>query len=277
MLGAIIGDIAGSKYEFGSKKVKDFELFPEGSRLTDDSLLTMAVGCACKKADLSDEEDFKSWVIYYLRKIGREFPGAGYGYFFIMWLRNDTMGAYNSFGNGAAMRVSPVAWIAQSLEEAQRLAKWSAEVTHNHPEGIKGAQAVSSAIYLAKIGKNIAEIRQYIEQKYYTLDFTIDEIRPSYKFNVSCQGSVPQAIECFLESCNFEDAVRNAISLGGDGDTQAAIAGAIAEAYYGIPQDLKAEACKRIPPAIKKYYDEAIYVKKKFDIVDSYKEIPKNT
>jgi len=253
MLGAIIGDIIGSPYEFESGKTKDFELFTADSNLTDDSMMTIAVGCACAKADLRDEDDFKSWVIYYMRKIGREFPFAGYGHHFFRWIKSDFMGAYNSFGNGSAMRVSPVAWVAESLEETEKLAKWSAEVTHNHPEGIKGAKAVAAAIYLARTGKSKAEIKEYIEQNYYTLDFTLDEIRPSYEFDVTCQGSVPQAIQCFLESTDFEDAVRNAISLGGDGDTQAAMAGAIAEAYYGIPDDIKEEAYKRFTSKIKNY------------------------
>ena len=255
MLGAIIGDIAGSLYEFASPKTKDIELFADGSRLTDDSMMTLAVGCACAKSDLGDEEDFKSWVIYYMRKIGREFPSAGYGYHFFRWIKSDFMGAYNSFGNGSAMRVSPVAWAAQSLEEAEKLAKWSAEVTHNHPEGIKGAQAIAAAIYLARMGKSKAEIKDYIEKQYYMLDFTLDEIRPTYEFNVTCQGSVPQAIQCFLESTDFEDAIRNAISLGGDGDTIAAMTGAIAEGYYGIPDEIRTEAHKRLTSGTEGYYD----------------------
>lgn len=255
MIGAIIGDIIGSKYEFTSDKTKEFELFTADSCLTDDSMMTIAVGCACAKADLSDEEDFKSWVIYYMRKIGRQYPFAGYGHHFFRWIKSDSMGAYNSFGNGSAMRVSPVAWVAQSLEEAEKLAEWSAEVTHNHPEGIKGAQAVAAAIYLARTGKSKAEIKDYIEQQYYKLEFTLDEIRPAYKFDVTCQGSVPQAIQCFLEATDFEDAIRNAVSLGGDGDTQAAMAGAIAEAFYGIPQPLKEEAFKRFTRKIQDYYD----------------------
>jgi type I restriction enzyme M protein len=255
MIGAIIGDIIGSKYEFTSDKTKEFELFTADSCLTDDSMMTIAVGCACAKADLSDEEDFKSWVIYYMRKIGRQYPFAGYGHHFFRWIKSDSMGAYNSFGNGSAMRVSPVAWVAQSLEEAEKLAEWSAEVTHNHPEGIKGAQAVAAAIYLARTGKSKAEIKDYIEQQYYKLEFTLDEIRPAYKFDVTCQGSVPQAIQCFLEATDFENAIRNAVSLGGDGDTQAAMAGAIAEAFYGIPQPLKEEAFKRFTRKIQDYYD----------------------
>lgn len=248
----------GSKYEFTSDKTKDFELFSIDSCLTDDSLMTIAVGCACAKSDLGDEEDFKSWVIYYMRKIGREFPSAGYGDHFFRWIKSDFMGAYNSFGNGSAMRVSPVAWVAQSLVEAEKLAKWSAEVTHNHPEGIKGAQAVAAAIYLARTGKSKAEIKDYIERHYYKLDFTLDEIRPTYEFDVTCQGSVPQAIQCFMESSDFEDALRNAVSLGGDGDTQAAIAGAIAEAFYGIPEDIKQKGLEYIKGAARGYYSTCI-------------------
>lgn len=255
MLGAIIGDIVGSIYEFESDKTKDFELFTEECSLTDDSMMTIAVGCACAKSDLSDEEDFKSWVIYYMRKIGREFPSAGYGHHFYKWIKSDFLGPYNSYGNGSAMRVSPVAWVAKSLAEAETLAKWSAEVTHNHPEGVKGAQAVAAAIFLAKIGKSKIEIKDYIEKNYYTLNFTLDEIRPTYKFDVTCQGSVPQAIQCFLESTDFEDAVRNAVSLGGDGDTQAAMAGAIAEAFYGIPEDIKEKAFTYFKGAVKYYYN----------------------
>ena len=255
MLGAIIGDIVGSIYEFESGKTKDFELFTEESHLTDDSMMTIAVGCACVKADLNNEEDFKSWIVYYMRKIGREFPSAGYGYHFFRWIKSDFMGAYNSFGNGSAMRVSPVAWVAESIEDAELLATWSAEVTHNHPDGIKGAKAVAAAIFLARQGKTKEEIKSYIEQNYYILDFTLDEIRPAYKFDVTCQGSVPQAIQCFLEATDYEDTIRNAVSLGGDGDTQAAIAGSIAEAFYGIPEELKNQAQEYMNGAIRGYYE----------------------
>lgn len=254
MLGAIIGDIAGSLYEFGSPKTKDIELFAEGSRLTDDSIMTIAVGCACADSKLDDERDFKFSVIWYMRRIGRQYPRAGYGGMFYRWLISDVMPAYNSFGNGSAMRVSPVAWVANSLEQAETLAKWSAEVTHNHPEGIKGAQAIAAAIYLARMGESKAGIKDYIEKNYYNLDFTLDEIRPYYEFDVTCQGSVPQAIRCFLESADFEDAIRNAISLGGDTDTQAAMAGAIAEAYYGIPEEIKSQVFDFFDNTIKGYY-----------------------
>lgn len=242
MIGAIIGDIIGSPYEFSSSKTKQFPLFSAASSPTDDSLMTMAVGLTCVTADTQNEEDFKSTLVATMREIGRQYPDADYGAGFYHWLMSDTMGSYGSYGNGCAMRVSPVAYAEASLAEVERLAKWSAEVTHDHPEGIKGAQAVAAAIFLAKEGKEKEEICSYIEEKYYPLNFSLDEIRPSYHFDVTCQGSVPQAIVCFLESVSFEDAIRNAVSLGGDGDTIAAIAGSIAEAYYGIPEELQEQA-----------------------------------
>ncbi len=242
MLGAIIGDIVGSPYEFDSDKTKDFLLFSPYCRPTDDSIMTIAVGCACVEADCTSEEEFKSTLTEWMRRLGRMYRDAGYGGMFYRWLCSDSMQAYNSFGNGSAMRVSPTAYAVDSLEKVERLARWSAEVTHNHPEGIKGAQAVAAAIYLARTGSGKDEIKQYIIQNYYDLDFSLDEIRDSYSFDVTCQGSVPQAIECFLEAEDFEDAIRNAVSLGGDADTQAAMAGAIAEAYFGIPEELEQKA-----------------------------------
>lgn len=260
MLGAIIGDIAGSLYEFASEKRKDIELFTQGSRLTDDSMMTIAVACACTDAKLHDEKDFKTSLIWYMRTIGRQHPNAGYGGMFYRWLISAVMPAYHSFGNGAAMRVSPVAWVAESLEQAELLAKWSAEVTHDHPEGIKGAQAVAASVYLARQGKTKDEIAAHIQARYYPLDFTLDEIRPDYCFDVTAQGSVPQAIACFLESTDFEDAIRNAISLGGDGDTQAAMAGAIAEAFYGIPEELKRIGTEMAHATIPLYFKEALSI-----------------
>ena len=256
MLGAIIGDIVGSIYEFRSDKTKSFPLFSPGCSPTDDSLMTMAVGVTCVSADIHNESEFKHTLALMMREIGRQYPDAGYGDRFFDWLMSDTMGPYGSYGNGSAMRVSPVAYVAGTLDEAEKLAKWSAEVTHDHPEGIKGAQAVAAAIYLAKEGHDKDEIRAYIEAKYYDLDFTLDEIRPSYSFDVTCMGSVPQAIMCFLEAEDFEDAVRNAISLGGDGDTIGAMAGAIAEAYFGIPDELQEEAMAYMDDTEKDYYFE---------------------
>lgn len=239
MLGAIIGDVVGSLYEFSSEKTKEFELLTPSCRLTDDSMMTIAVGCACVSADISDKDDFQLTLCRLMREIGNMYPNAGYGAGFYCWLMDESAGPYNSYGNGSAMRVSPVAWAASTLEEAQTLARWSVEVTHNHEEGIKGAEAIASCIFLARQGKTKDEIKEYTEKKYYPIDFTLDEIRPKYKFDVTCQGSVPQAIACFLESTDFEDTIRNAVSLGGDCDTIAAMAGAIAEAYYGIPEKLE--------------------------------------
>lgn len=256
MLGAIIGDVIGSVYEFSSEKTKDFVFFDSRCRPTDDSIMTIAVGLACLDTNCSDEQSFKDAVITRMHRLGFEYPHAGYGGSFRRWLMHGFTEPYNSYGNGSAMRVSSVAWVAKTLEEAETFAKWSAEVTHNHPEGIKGAQAVAAAIFLARDGKSKDEIRTYIEEKYYELNFTLDEIRPSYYFDVTCQGSVPQAIECFLESEDFEDAIRNAVSLGGDGDTQAAIAGSIAEAFYGIPEELSKKSMEYLDDILCEYYWE---------------------
>lgn len=256
MLGAIIGDIVGSVYEFRSDKTKRFPLFSRGCAPTDDSLMTMAVGIACVSANTDNEEEFKRTLCEMMREIGRQYPDVGYGGDFYDWLMSDDAGPYGSYGNGSAMRVSPTAYAARSLEDAERLARWSAEVTHNHPEGIRGAEAVAAAVFLAREGRSRDEIREYISRKYYDLDFTLDEIRPAYGFDVSCEGSVPQAIECFLEARDFEDALRNAVSLGGDGDTIAAIAGAIAEAYFGIPDDIAKKAFEFMDETEQEYYGE---------------------
>lgn len=254
MLGAILGDIIGSVYEFNSHKLKEFPLFTSGSRLTDDSLMTIAVGCACVNADLCDEFDFKDKVAYFMRHIGNQYLDAGFGGSFYKWLIDDTRGAYNSFGNGSGMRVSPVAYAGNTIEEVEKLAKWSAEVTHNSTDGVNGAQAIAASVYLARIGKSKEEIRKYVSDNYYPLNFTLDDIRPTYSFDVTCKGSVPQAIVCFLESTDFEDAIRNAVSLGGDCDTIGAMAGAIAEAYYGIPEDLQEKAFEYMDDTVQEYY-----------------------
>ena len=254
MLGAIIGDIIGSPYEFESDKTKDFTLFVPDCRPTDDSILTIAVGCACAEADCSNEYEFKRILADRLREIGLQYPDAGYGKRFYQWMLLNEDEPYGGNTNGSAMRASPVAWAAGSLSEAERLARWSAEITHNHPEGIRGAQAVAAAVYLARTGADKEEIKRYTEENYYDLDFTLDEIRPSYEHDMTCEGSVPQAIVCFLEAEDFEDAVRNAVSLGGDGDTLACIAGAIAEAYFGIPADIQEEAFEYIDEELQEYY-----------------------
>ena len=240
MLGAIIGDIVGSVYEWNNIKTKDFIPFGKLGKngfYTDDTVMTIAVSEALMNGGTSDD------FIDAFKKYGRFYPNAGYGGIFSKWIHSENRKPYNSWGNGSAMRVSPCAWFASSLKEAEELAERSAAVTHNHPKGIKGAKAVSAAIYLARTGKSKQEIKKYIETKYrYNLSRTLDEIRPSYTFDVSCQGSVPEAIIAFLESSDFEDAIRNAISLGGDSDTIAAITGSIAEAYYGIPSEITERA-----------------------------------
>ena len=181
---------------------------------------------------------------------------------FYKWIITDDSKPYNSYGNGSAMRVSPVAWAAHSLEEAEKLAAWSAEVTHDHPEGVKGAKAVAAAVYMARAGKSKEEIKDYIKENYYDLDFTLDSIRPYYEFDCTCPDSVPQAIECFLEAGSYEDAVRNAVSLGGDADTQACIAGAIAEAYFGIDEEIKEEGLQYVDEELMpycEYYMDELY------------------
>lgn len=233
MIGAIIGDIAGSIYEFRNIKTKEFPLISPGSNYTDDSLMTIAVASALMHA-VDHGVGFRAELVVAMRRIASRYPCpmGGYGGRFRKWLISSDPNPYGSFGNGSAMRVSPCGEIARSMDMALELAKQSAEVTHNHPEGIKGAQAVAGAIYLAHSGESKAGIRSYIEQNFYRLDKTIDEIRPRYAFDETCQGTVPQAITAFLESESFEDAVRTAVSLGGDCDTLTDIACAIAWPFY---------------------------------------------
>ena len=239
MIGAIIGDIAGSTYEFHSIKTKDFPLFAPGSNTTDDSLMSIAVASALMQT--GEGGDFKASVVSSMRQIAAKYPCpmGGYGGRFRHWLVSPHPRPYGSFGNGSAMRVSPCGEVAATLDEALELAKQSAEVTHNHPEGLKGAEATAVAVFLARTGKSKNEIKDYIIKHYYPLDFTIDGIRETYQYNETCQDTVPQALEAFFESTDFEDAIRNAISIGGDSDTLAAITGSVAEAYYGVPADLR--------------------------------------
>ena len=244
MIGAILGDIVGSIYEFDNIKTKEFELFDKECFFTDDSVMTIAIAEALMQYESIDEnniEEFKENLITVMHKIGCKYPDCGYGGHFLMWIMLNDRTPYNSYGNGSAMRVSAVGWYAKTLEEAELIAKVTAEVSHNHPEGIKGAVATAGAVFLARTGATINEIKKYIS-KYYNVDFTIDVIRPTYDYDITCQGTVPQAMQAFFESENFEDAIRNAISIGGDSDTLAAITGAVAEAYYGISDDLKETA-----------------------------------
>ncbi|MGC8643127.1 MAG: ADP-ribosylglycohydrolase family protein [Isosphaeraceae bacterium] len=231
MLGAIAGDIIGSVYEHHNIKWTRFPLFRPLCRFTDDTVHTVALA--------ESTLDGKSYGML-LKSYYRNYPHAGYGGMFHEWARSTSDRPYNSFGNGSAMRVSPVGFAYDSLDEVLLQAKRSAEVTHDHPEGIKGAQAIASAIFLARTGQDKEQIKSYLTQTFrYNLERTLDEIRPAYDFNVTCQGSVPQAITAFLESSDFEDAVRKAISLGGDSDTIACMAGGIAQAYYGrVPEPI---------------------------------------
>lgn len=252
MYGAIAGDIIGSVYEWHNIDHKDFKLFRRQSHFTDDSAMTIAVGEALMKAEaegsLSEEGAVTEYVIESMRHWGKEYPNCGFGGRFRAWLSAGSTEPYNSWGNGSAMRVSAAGWMEDDLQKTRKLARWTAEVTHNHPEGIKGAEAVVSAIFLARTGAAKEEIKRYITDAFGDdLDRTCDEIRPGYGFDVSCQGSVPEAIISFLEGTDFEDTIRNAVSLGGDSDTIAAIAGSIAEAFYGVPDDIKSECEERLP------------------------------
>ena len=244
IIGSIIGDIVGSRFEFNNYRSTDFEFLNDKCIFTDDSVMTIAV------ADwVTNKRQTDKHLALYLREWGRKYPNRGYGGMFLRWLLSKELSSpYNSFGNGSAMRVSPCGFYAQSLDEALFLAKQSAEVTHNHPEGIKGAQSVAAAIYLAKTGSTKAIIKEYIENNFgYDLSRTCDEIRRVYKFNETCQETCPEAIIAFLESHDYESAIRLGISLGGDSDTIGAITGGIAAAYYGIPNSIIEEVKKFIP------------------------------
>ena len=248
MIGAIAGDIIGSAFEWRNVKTTDFELFSGDSTFTDDTVLTVAVAdCILRGKGYARG----------LKDYGRKFPDAGYGGMFWNWLRTDSLEPYNSFGNGSAMRVSPVGFAFRTLEEVLEEAKRSAEVTHNHPEGIKGAQAVASAIFLAKEGATKEKVRRYIEDTFdYDLSRTLDEIRPVYKFDETCQGSVPEAIIAFLESDSYEDAIRKAISIGGDSDTIACVTGGIAEAYFKhIPDHILRKVRELLDPELLRIVD----------------------
>ena len=260
MIGAIIGDIVGSKYEFNNLRSKKFELFAYDCRFTDDTVMTCAVAKAIMES--KTDEELQENTVKYMVEVGREHPHRAYGYHFGQWIWGDDHRPYNSYGNGAAMRVSPAAETSETLEEALKKAEIVTAVTHNHPEGIKGAKATAEAIWMARNGKSKKEIREVISRKYYNLNFTCDQIRYTYYFNESCQGTVPVAIVAFLDSKDFEDAIRNAISVGGDSDTVAAITGPIAEAYYGIPAEIKKKAEKYLDVSLLKIVqDYEAYIK----------------
>ena len=249
MYGAILGDIIGSPFEFDrGDKTKEFDLFSKGCRFTDDSVMTIAIGEALlavgteatgKEIEVAVAANMQDW--------GRRYPHAGYGGRFRCWLSERNPKPYGSYGNGSAMRVSAAGWLYNSIEKTREVARATANVTHNHPEGIKGAEATASAIYMARNGSSKEEIKEYIEREFrYDLDRSLDIIRPGYHMDETCQKTVPEAIIAFLEARDFEDAIRNAVSLGGDTDTLGAITGSIAEAFYGIPAVLIAECRRRL-------------------------------
>ena len=255
MYGAILGDIIGSPSEFdrGSKS-KDFPLFSPDSVYTDDSVMTLAVADAFLSiAPDTEDAEIRRRLIQSMQTYGQAFPHAGYGGMFRRWLKDPNPQPYGSYGNGSAMRVSSAGWLFDNLETVRHMARLSAEVTHNHPEGIKGAEATASAIFLARTGSTKAEIKTYIEANFhYDLSRSCDEIRPTYRHMESCQETVPEAITAFLEGRSFEDVIRTAVSLGGDCDTLTAIAGSIAEGFYGVPEELKRQCREHLPEDLRK-------------------------
>ena len=261
MYGALLGDMIGAPYEFDrGNKTKEFPLFCEDSHFTDDSVMTIAVAEALLDYQFREDEDIKAGLIESMRKWGKKYPNAGYGRKFYHWLHTRHPEPYGSYGNGSAMRVSSAGWLFDTLEETRHMARLTAEVTHNHPEGIKGAEATASAIFLARTGHNKDEIKDYIVKEFgYDLSRTCDQIRPGYYHVESCQKTVPEAITAFLEGTDFEDVIRTAVSLGGDCDTLTCIAGSIAEAFYGVPIALEAECKGRLP-------EDMVYVLGRFDI-----------
>lgn len=254
VIGAIIGDIVGSRFEFCNYRKKDFEFFSKNCFFTDDTVMTLAIATAIKKS--KDVETLSENAVDLMQSIGRPYPSCGYGGRFYRWIYTDHPQPYNSFGNGAAMRVAYCGEKAKSIDEAKRLSYEVTRVTHDHYEGIKGAEATAVCVFLAKNGKSKEAISKYVKEHYYELNFTIDQIRPTYQFNETCQDTVPQAIQAFLESENFEDAIRIAVSVGGDSDTLAAITGSIAGAYYGIDKQMEETALTFLDCRLLKIYKE---------------------
>ena len=261
MYGALLGDMIGAPYEFDrGDKTKDFPLFCKYSHFTDDSVMTIAAAEALLDFRFREDEEIKAGLVESMRKWGRKYPDAGYGRKFYHWLHARHPEPYGSYGNGSAMRVSSAGWLFDTLAETRHMARLTAEVTHNHPEGIKGAEATASAIFLARTGHSKEEIRDYIVREFgYDLSRTCDQIRPGYYHTESCQKTVPEAITAFLEGTDFEDVIRTAVSLGGDCDTLTCIAGSIAEAFYGVPAILEAECKSRLP-------EDMLYILGRFDI-----------
>ncbi|MGD9886481.1 MAG: ADP-ribosylglycohydrolase family protein [Bacilli bacterium] len=258
MLGAIIGDIVGSRFEWDNQKSKDFTFFTNNCFFTDDSVMSIAVGKALLDCQ-GNYQKLPAKAIEQMRYFGNLYPDVGYGGSFYRWLLSSKPEPYGSFGNGSAMRIGPVGLVAKTEEEAIDFSEKVTSVTHNHPEGLKGAEAIACLMVLAKKKVSFAQMRQFVQTKYYPLNFTLDQIRDNYSFNATCQGSVPQAIVAFFESYSFEDAIRNAISIGGDSDTIAAITGNLAEAYYGIPEEIKTRALEYLDwellQVVNEFYD----------------------
>ncbi len=240
MIGAILGDIIGSRHEFHNIKTKDFELLTPECEFTDDTVMTCAVAQALMDCN-GDYSNLSGKTVDAMHRIGRKYPFCGYGGMFFRWMFDDHAEPYNSFGNGAAMRVSPVGFIAKDVDEAKELSRKVTEITHNHPEGLKGAEAAAVAIVMARTGADKTEIRDVMEREYYPPVHSVDEYRRLIRGHgdETCQVSMPEALQCFYEGESYEDVIRNCVSIGGDSDTLAAIAGGIAEAYYGVPEELK--------------------------------------
>ncbi len=291
MIGAIIGDISGSRYERVNHKSKEFELFDKKCRPTDDTVMSLAVAKAIMESEGSTDL-LSEKAVMYMQELGRVYKNAGYGKSFVEWLQAENPQPYESYGNGAAMRVAPCGYVAKNLPEVKELAAAVTKISHNHPEGMKGAEATAVAVFMAKSGRSKDEIKGFIQEYYYKIEFTLDQIRKNYKFDSSCQGSVPVAFEAFFEATDYEDAIRNAISVGGDSDTIATITGAIAEAFYGIPEGIIASAIEYLDSREMEilYFFEKNYPSKAldangkatrtvFEVIDDYvdKVIPAGT
>ena len=251
MIGAILGDIVGSRFEWANCRSKSFDFLTGQCFFTDDSVMSLAVAKAlldCRP----DYSDLPEQAIRNMQQIGVKYPDSGYGGMFGRWLLDPNPKPYRSFGNGAAMRVSACGYAGQTLDEVKGLSRMVTEVTHNHPEGLKGAEATAVAVFLARNGKSLEEIQDCVTREYYSILFRLDDIRETYAFNETCQETVPQALQAFFESRSFEDAIRNAISIGGDSDTLAAITGAVAEAYYGVPDAIRAQALPFLDDRLRK-------------------------
>ena len=267
MIGAIMGDMIGAPYEFDmGNKTKDFPLFNRESQFTDDSVMTIAVAEALMDTIGKSDDEIRTALVKSMQKWGRRYPNAGYGGMFYRWLREKNPKPYGSFGNGSAMRVSSAGWLFGTLAETRHIARLTAEVTHNHLAGIKGAEVTASAIFLARKGSSKEDIKDYIIKEFgYDLSRTCDEIRPEYHHVETCQQTVPEAVTAFIEGTDFEDVIRTAVSLGGDCDTLTCIAGSMAEAFYGIPSEMIKECRKRLP-------EDMLSVIDRFDVKSLKKE-----